>query len=187
MAKRRSRKSIPPELERDIDEYFEATGGALPNRVPARIFKQAYNLAVLGLNDNKIGEALGIKNIRALKHKDAMFREVLEKARTAPGAVAVALYKRAKGFSRKSEKVFADPKSGRVLRVPTVEYYPPDTTAAIQFLKRHAPDIWGDAGRGSATPSAGTGSGSGIHITIDAPTLALCGVPLAPVAVPEAA
>jgi hypothetical protein len=47
------------------------------------------------------------------------------------------LYRRAVGYSFKSEKIFCN-KDGEVTRVPIVEHMPPDVTAQIFWLKNRA-------------------------------------------------
>ena len=54
------------------------------------------------------------------------------------------LYMRANGFHYDAEKIFCN-KDGEVTRVPYIEYVPPDTTAAIFFLKNRDPARWRDA------------------------------------------
>lgn len=50
------------------------------------------------------------------------------------------LYERAMGFSHPEEKIFqAD---GQIIRANTIKQYPPDTTAAIFWLKNRRPDAW---------------------------------------------
>ena len=41
-----------------------------------------------------------------------------------------------------TEKIFCS--RGKVIRVETVEHYPPDTTAMIFWLKNRQPDRWRD-------------------------------------------
>ena len=71
------------------------------------------------------------------------------------GKVVVALAKRATGFRRKTVKPMTISIGGGMSQIvdhPVVEYFPPDVTACLAYLKRHAPDIWGDAGRGTRAP-----------------------------------
>lgn len=52
------------------------------------------------------------------------------------------LYERAVGYSYNGEKVFND--KGEILRADTTEHVPPDTTAAIFWLKNRRKDRWRD-------------------------------------------
>ena len=55
--------------------------------------------------------------------------------------VEVSLFKRACGYEHQSEEIFCS-KTGEVTRVPTIKRYPPDTLAAIFWLKNRKPDQW---------------------------------------------
>jgi len=62
-------------------------------------------------------------------------------------AVERSLYHRAVGYSHDAVKILTVARGdGRseVVQVPYVEHYPPDTTAAIFFLKNRRPDRWRD-------------------------------------------
>jgi hypothetical protein len=52
------------------------------------------------------------------------------------------LYERATGYEHPEDKIFND--GGKALIVPTTKRYPPDTTAAIFWLKNRNPDEWRD-------------------------------------------
>lgn len=58
--------------------------------------------------------------------------------------VAVALYRRAIGYEHEAVKIFADPKSGEVLKVPYIERYPPDAASMIFWLKNRRRADWRD-------------------------------------------
>ena len=60
----------------------------------------------------------------------------------ADAQVEQSLYRRATGYSHKSEKIFNF--QGEIIRAQTVEHYPPDTTAMIYWLKNRQPDKWRD-------------------------------------------
>jgi hypothetical protein len=46
------------------------------------------------------------------------------------------------GYSVETEKILCS--GGKIIRVRTVEHYPPDTTACIFWLKNRQPEIWRD-------------------------------------------
>lgn len=52
------------------------------------------------------------------------------------------LYRRANGYDQPSEKIFCY--EGEVVRADTSTHIPPDTTAAIFWLKNRRPDLWRD-------------------------------------------
>lgn len=56
--------------------------------------------------------------------------------------VADRLFKRATGYSHEAVKIFCQ--DGIVTEVPYVEHYPPETAAAIFWLKNRRPDLWRD-------------------------------------------
>lgn len=56
--------------------------------------------------------------------------------------VASSLYHKAIGYTFDSEKVFQH--QGEIVRAPVKEHVPPDTTAAIFWLKNRRPDEWRD-------------------------------------------
>lgn len=60
----------------------------------------------------------------------------------ADAVIAQKLFHRAKGYEHPEDKIFND--SGKPLVVPTVKHYPPDTTAAIFWLKNRQPKKWRD-------------------------------------------
>lgn len=62
----------------------------------------------------------------------------------ADARVAKSLYRRALGYSHRAVKIVADAKTGAEHTVPYTERYPPDTTAAIFWLKNRRPDLWRD-------------------------------------------
>jgi hypothetical protein len=62
----------------------------------------------------------------------------------ADARVEQSFYRRAVGYSYKSEKIFCN-KDGEVTRVPIVEHVPPDVTAQIFWLKNRDPKRWRDA------------------------------------------
>ena len=63
----------------------------------------------------------------------------------ADSRVERSLYERATGYSHPEDKIFND--DGEPLIVPTVKHYPPDTTAAIFWLKNRQKDRWRDVSK----------------------------------------
>ncbi|KNY20439.1 hypothetical protein AKJ13_22340 [Methylobacterium sp. ARG-1] len=76
-----------------------------------------------------------------LQHED--FRQALTRTKAvADDAVVASLFRRATGYSHDAVKIMQD--KGSPVVVPYVEHYPPDTTAAIFWLKNRRPDLWRD-------------------------------------------
>lgn len=60
----------------------------------------------------------------------------------ADSVVERSLYERATGYACPEDKIFND--SGKPMIVPTTKHYPPDTTAAIFWLKNRDTENWRD-------------------------------------------
>ena len=106
--------------------------------------KKAFELCLLGCTDERIAEHLNIsiRRLHAWKHDHPAFGDAFIRGREgADAAVAGALYKKAIGFERKSEKIHVT-KDGQVIKVPFVEYYPPDPTAILFYLPNRQRVYW---------------------------------------------
>jgi hypothetical protein len=114
------------------------------------IYKDEYtrighSLALLGATDAEIAEALDVAEttINAWKRRHVEFFEALKSGKSAADAqVAQSLYHRALGYSHPEDKIFNN--NGVALVVPTTKHYPPDTTAAIFWLKNRQSAKWRD-------------------------------------------
>jgi hypothetical protein len=79
------------------------------------------------------------------QRKHPEFRQALKDGKLfADATVAEGLYKRALGYSHKAVKIVADAKTGTEHIVPFTEHYPPDTAAAIFWLKNRRRKDWRD-------------------------------------------
>ena len=77
------------------------------------------------------------------KAEDEAFCQALKDWKAeADERVERALYERALGYSHPEEKIFYQ--DGQITRAETVKHYPPDTTAAIFWLKNRRPADWRD-------------------------------------------
>ena len=68
--------------------------------------------------------------------------------------MASKLFHRATGYEHPEDDIKSV--NGEIVITPTVKHYPPDTTAAIFWLKNRRPDLWRDK-----VESALTGPGGG--------------------------
>jgi hypothetical protein len=107
--------------------------------------EQALKLCRLGATDADIAEFFGVseQTINAWKGRHPEFLESLKGGKMEADAhVADRLFKRATGYEHEAVKIMQY--EGAVIEVPYVEHYPPDTTAAIFWLKNRRPDLWRD-------------------------------------------
>lgn len=131
-----------------------ATGKHPGGRPPA--YKPEYNeqaekLCRLGATDKEMADFFHVseQTVNAWKVKYPQFLESLKRGKTLADAnVADRLYQRAMGFEHDSEeiKVVSDGQGAgsSIERVPIRKIYPPDTTAAIFWLKNRQPKKWRD-------------------------------------------
>lgn len=144
-----------------------------PTKFKPEFVKIAFGMALLGATDEQLAEAFDVAlgTIANWKKSEPEFRDALKRGKgQADAAVVRALYRRAIGFRRKSEKIFFDAKRGQVVRVECTEYFPPETTAGIYWLKNRQPERW----RENRQPHNDAG-GVRVNVYIDEATEALCG------------
>lgn len=107
--------------------------------------EQAYKLCLLGATDKEMADFFGVSEVtfNAWKKNHPEFLKSLKAGKESADAnVAKSLYHRALGYSHPEDKIFND--NGEPLIIPTIKYYPPDTTAAIFWLKNRKPQEWRD-------------------------------------------
>lgn len=107
--------------------------------------KQVEKLAVQGWTDVQMADFFGVteQTWTNWKNSKPKFFGSLKNWKVAADArVERTLYERATGYSHPEDKVFND--NGTALIVPTIKHYPPDTTAAIFWLKNRQPKEWRD-------------------------------------------
>lgn len=116
-----------------------------PTKYKPEYEEQAYKLALLGATDADLADFFGVteKTIRNWKKDHKGFLPALKKGKAEADAhVADRLFKRATGYTHEAVKIFND--GGKPLVVPYEKHYPPDTTAAIFWLKNRQPEAWRD-------------------------------------------
>lgn len=113
--------------------------------------EQVEKLCKLGAIDTEIADFFGIQvsTLNLWKTAHPEFLEALKRGKMEADAnVADRLYQRAMGFEHDSEeiKVVSNGagEGSSVERVPVRKIYPPDTTAAIYWLKNRQKDKWRD-------------------------------------------
>lgn len=116
-----------------------------PSRYRAEFAEQARKLCRLGATDVELADFFGVseQTINAWKGAHAKFLESIKAGKIMSDAeVADKLFHRALGYSHEAEKIMVV--AGQVERVPYVEHYPPDTAAAIFWLKNRQRARWRD-------------------------------------------
>lgn len=106
----------------------------------------AHNYALLGATDEEMADMFGVseQTLNSWKRRHPEFLESIKKGKNvADATVASRLYKRAIGYDAKAVKFATN--EGRITdKVEYIEHYPPDTTAAIFWLKNRQPEKWRD-------------------------------------------
>lgn len=116
-----------------------------PSLYQPEFAKQAEKLTVLGATDVELADffEVDVRTIYRWKHEHEEFCQALNAGKEkADERVENSLYQKAVGYTFESEKIFNH--QGEILRAPIYEHVPPDTTAAIFWLKNRRPDVWRD-------------------------------------------
>lgn len=127
----------------DLVDDVEKNKVGAPSLYKVEYNEQVYKLCLLGATDIEIADFFGIakSTLNKWKHDFNEFMDSIKKGKEyADANVANKLYNRALGYEHKEDKIFND--QGVPLIVPTVKHYPPDTTAAIFWLKNRQPAKW---------------------------------------------
>lgn len=116
-----------------------------PTKYNDRYPKQAYKLCLLGATDIELANFFEVceATIANWKNEYPEFLESIKKGKSqADSEVAHKLFKRATGYEHKDVdiKMF----EGNIIQTPLIKHYPPDTTAAIFWLKNRQPKAWRD-------------------------------------------
>lgn len=115
-------------------------GGRPKYEITEEICGKAETLAAQGLNMEQIADCLGISydTLNERRKEFSEFSVSIKRGQAKGiGILTNKLFERGKGFSHPEEKIFCN-KDGDVTRVETMKHYPPDTTAAIFYLKNRA-------------------------------------------------
>lgn len=122
-------------------------GGGRPTIFKKEHVSLVEKVARLGATNVEIAGILGVSEttIETWTANNVEFSEALKRGKLiADAEVADKLYRRATGYSHKAVKIVADAKTGAEHIVPYTEHYPPDTTAAIFWLKNRRRAEWRD-------------------------------------------
>lgn len=121
----------------------KATGR--PSRYKPEFAEQAKKLCKLGMIDKELAEFFGVseQTLNAWKKAHPEFLESLKGGKAlADAEVAAKLFHRATGYEHPDSDIKVI--NNKVVITPMVKHYPPDTTAAIFWLKNRQPKKWRD-------------------------------------------
>lgn len=119
--------------------------GGRPSLYKSAYNGQVYKLCLLGATDKEMADFFEVteSTFNLWKKTYKGFSESIKKGKDqADGEVATKLFKRATGYEHKDVdiKMFA----GEIIKTPLIKHYPPDTTAAIFWLKNRQSKKWRD-------------------------------------------
>ena len=119
----------------------------MTKRITPGMIKAARIAAENGATDREIADTIGVseRTLYRLKIKNAALAEALKVGKAvADDRVEMSLYRRAIGYTFDAIKVFMPAGHVAPVIVDVVEHVPPDTTAAIFWLKNRRRDLWRD-------------------------------------------
>lgn len=126
-------------------------GGGRKSAMKKEFIKIAYSMALLGATDMDLADVFEVseQTINNWKKESVEFSLALKRGKEQADAnVADRLYQRAMGFEHDSEEIksvtLPDGGGSEIQRVKVRKIYPPDTTAAIFWLKNRRPKQWRD-------------------------------------------
>lgn len=129
----------------DLEELQAPAKIGRPTSYQTYMLPIVRSMAKAGCTEWDIAEGLGIdtSTLWMWKSKYPRFSNALELGKKqSTKRVERALYHRAVGYTHKAEKVFND--KGKILKTEITEHLPPDTNAAIFWLKNKKPEAWQD-------------------------------------------
>jgi hypothetical protein len=118
---------------------------ARPSKYDPAFPEQARKLCLLGATDLEIADffEVSVASLYRWKNEHPEFCEALKEGKAeADKRVEESLYQRALGYSHEAVKIFNN--GGEIITANYREHYPPDTTAAIFWLKNRQPERWRD-------------------------------------------
>lgn len=120
-------------------------GGGRPTDYKDSFVELAYNYCLLGATDAQLGDFFDVteQTINDWKIKFEDFFLALKRGKSeADARVAQSLFHRATGYEHPDVdiKIY----EGQIITTSLTKHYPPDTTAAIFWLKNRNPKQWRD-------------------------------------------
>lgn len=119
--------------------------GGRPTKYKPEYAVTAKALAKLGATNQEMAEAFGVSQstlkLWVVQHEEFSAAIKLGKD-VADTRVEDALFNRAMGYSHEETDIRVV--DGAIMMTPVIKHYPPDTTAAIFWLKNRKPQEWRD-------------------------------------------
>lgn len=106
---------------------------------------RARDLALLGKTNAEIAAHFSVteRTVDRWIAGKPKFKEAIVSGReAADGRIARSLYERGVGYSHEAVKIFMPQGAKQPVYAPYTEHYPPDTTAAAQWLHNRQPKLW---------------------------------------------
>jgi transcriptional regulator with XRE-family HTH domain len=118
---------------------------ARPTKYQEAYAEQARKLCLLGYTDKELADFFEVSEstLNNWKNEYPLFLESIKKGKqVADGEVAAKLFHRATGYEHPEDDIRSV--DGQIVITPTIKHYPPDTTAAIFWLKNRQKAHWRD-------------------------------------------
>jgi hypothetical protein len=116
-----------------------------PTKYKPEYVEQAFKLCLLGATDNDLAKFfdVDVSTISNWKSSHSEFLEAIKSGKDEADAnVAKSLYQRALGYSHPDLDLRVA--NGEIVETPIIKHYPPETTAAIFWLKNRQREKWRD-------------------------------------------
>lgn len=144
-AKKVAGKAAPSQKRKTAPAVSAKKKAGQPTLYRVEYAEWAMKLAKLGATDKELAEAFEVaeSTIANWKNAHTEFMDSIKKGRKiADAEVASKLFHRATGYEHPEDDIKSV--AGEIVITPTIKHYPPDTTAAIFWLKNRRPDLWRD-------------------------------------------
>lgn len=158
-----------PQTQAQIDAAFIANGGipkshadkpkhagGRPSNYPKINLDDVKKWAKIGLSNDQIAQALeiSIESLYDYQRDYPEFLQALKSGKENPDdRIERALFERAAGYIAPEEKLFYDSNTGAIASQTVLKQYPPDTAAAIIWLKNRRPEKWRENPEHQPTPT----------------------------------
>jgi hypothetical protein len=128
-----------------VEQVVESVRTGRPTLYRPELCELARRLALLGLNQSEMADALNVDvgTLIEWKARHREFREAIQRGGVhADAHMADSLYHRGLGYQHEAVRIFMPAGAEAPVYAPYVERYPPDTTAALRWLMNRQPELW---------------------------------------------